>query len=569
MRVRVELLGQFRVAVDGRLADPAAWRRTRSTALIKLLALSEGHRLHRERLMEALWPDRDPEAAGANLRKSVHFARRALNAHDVIMLDGEVVALAPGAELEVDSEVFEAAARRALREEDGAACESAADLYSGDLLPDDRYTDWAEEPRQRLRQLYLQVLRNARLWERLVAADPLDEAAQRSLMQAALDADNRGEVIRQFVHLCERLRIDLGVGPAAATIKIYEAALKSNVAEPVDVVDKVRGLLAWGIVHLNSSAFAKAEQNAGDARKLALEAGLAREVGEASALFGLAAHMQGRWQELFKSEFVTWVRAAPPFVSNIFDGHLCLAEFCLCGASGHQAIAGASRELLAVAEDAGSAPGRALATLVLGEVELFSGRLDAAEQLLTSADQLHAEVGAPAGRVLSLQRLAEVALARGQKWRAGRLAQMGLKIAEPTWLAPHLLIRMQGVAVEAAGNADEAADAIEIGDRWLAHGNMCQPCSMAFRVASSIALAEAGEVDQAGRRISEAERLAGMWQGGPWVAAVWEARGVHRQAQGDLAQASALFQEAASRYAELGRSQDQARCLSRAQRVSQ
>jgi hypothetical protein len=59
-----------------------------------------------------------------------------------------------------------------------------------------------------------------------------------------------------------------------------------------------------------------------------------------------------------------------------------------------------------------------------------------------------------------------------------------------------------------------------------------------------------------------------MRQGGPWIAAVWEARGVHRQAQGDVAQASALFQEAASRYAELGRAQGRARCLSRAQRLS-
>jgi hypothetical protein len=168
---------------------------------------------------------------------------------------------------------------------------------------------------------------------------------------------------------------------------------------------------------------------------------------------------------------------------------------------------------------------------------------------------------------MSLQRLAEVALARGQKWRAGRLAQRALKLAEPTWLAPHLLIRLQGVAVEAAANAEDAADAIEVGDRWLAQGNFCQPCSMGFRVASSIALAEAGETDQANRRIAEAERLAGMWQGGPWMAAVWEARGVHRQAQGDVAQASALYQEAATRYRELGRSNDEARCLSRADKL--
>src|SRR5579871_3705611 len=126
MQVRVEALGRFRVTVDGRIADAPAWRRTRSSALVKLLALSEGHRLHREQVMEVLWPDLDPEAAGANLRKAVHFARRALDAHDLITLDAEVVALAPGAGLEIDSELFEAAAKAALRRGDDPACESAA-----------------------------------------------------------------------------------------------------------------------------------------------------------------------------------------------------------------------------------------------------------------------------------------------------------------------------------------------------------------------------------------------------------------------------------------------------------
>src|SRR5258708_3390941 len=118
MQVRVDVLGQFKVVVDGREAAAAAWRRTRSAALVKLLALAEGHRLHREQVMEALWPDLEPEAAAANLRKAVHFARRALDAHDVIKLHGEIVALAPGADLTVDSHLFEAAAKAALREND-------------------------------------------------------------------------------------------------------------------------------------------------------------------------------------------------------------------------------------------------------------------------------------------------------------------------------------------------------------------------------------------------------------------------------------------------------------------
>ncbi len=54
---------------------------------------------------------------------------------------------------------------------------------------------------------------------------------------------------------------------------------------------------------------------------------------------------------------------------------------------------------------------------------------------------------------------------------------------------------------------------------------------MAFRVASASTLAEMGELDQVGRRLDEAERISAMWHGGPWVAAVWEARGIQRRAE--------------------------------------
>ena len=557
------MLGQFRVRVDGRAVADAEWRRARSVALVKLLALAGRHRLHREQAMEALWPEMAPEASSANLRKAIHFARRALGAPDVIRIENDVVALAPEQDLQIDVELFESEARRAIDASDVAACARAADRYRGDLLPDDVYVEWTEATRERLRQLNARLLRAGGLWERVLAADPTDEEAQRAVMQAALDAGNRGEVIRQFQRLRERLRVDLGVGPASDTVAIYERALAMDSVEPISLTDRVRAALAWGIVHLHSGEFAKAERIAREARTLALEAGLAREIGEASALFGMVAHMQGRWPELFRSEFIEWVRRSPAFTSTIFDGHLCLAEFCLCGAGGHEQIASASRELLAVAEDAQSIAGRALATLILGEAALFSGPLDVAERLLVEAERLHAEAGADAGRAMSLQRLAEAALARGQKWRASRLVQKAFRIAQSSWLEPHLLMRLQALVVESAGTKARVIDAIEQGDRWLAERSMCQPCSMGFRIASSIALTELGEIESASRRLDEAERLAGMWNGGPWVAAVWEARGVQRRARGNPEHAGALFHEAAARFGELGRVRDQARCLAR------
>jgi DNA-binding SARP family transcriptional activator len=77
--LRIELLGRFRVTVGARSIPDEAWRRRKPAALIKLLALAPGHRLHREQILDALWPNLDPLAASANLRKALHHARRAID----------------------------------------------------------------------------------------------------------------------------------------------------------------------------------------------------------------------------------------------------------------------------------------------------------------------------------------------------------------------------------------------------------------------------------------------------------------------------------------------------------
>ncbi len=55
--VRVRLLGGFRVSVGSRVIREDSWRLRKAASLIKLLALAPGHRLHRERAMDLLWPD--------------------------------------------------------------------------------------------------------------------------------------------------------------------------------------------------------------------------------------------------------------------------------------------------------------------------------------------------------------------------------------------------------------------------------------------------------------------------------------------------------------------------------
>src|SRR5215217_8920034 len=76
--VRVWLLGGFQVCVGAHTIEEDAWRLRKAASLVKLLALSRGHRLHREQVMEALWPELGMHNASNNLHQILHAVRRAL-----------------------------------------------------------------------------------------------------------------------------------------------------------------------------------------------------------------------------------------------------------------------------------------------------------------------------------------------------------------------------------------------------------------------------------------------------------------------------------------------------------
>ena len=205
-RLDVRLLGRFEVAVDAQRVAASAWEHRRAEDLVKLLALSPGHRLTRDEAVEALWPQLGAKAGVANLHKAAYYARGALGWPEAIVVRHGVVALAPEDRVETDVERLQT--------------DGGWDGEVPELLPEDRYEQWTVEHRDRLAELRTAALRRQGRWDELLRIDPTDEEITRALMRERAAVGDRAAAARQFRRLREALA-DLGLMPSAESFSLY------------------------------------------------------------------------------------------------------------------------------------------------------------------------------------------------------------------------------------------------------------------------------------------------------------------------------------------------------------
>ena len=267
----------------------AVWRLRKARSLVKLLALSPDHSLHREQAMEALWPEREPQAAANNLRQALFVVRRALDSCGDdgaarLGLSHDVLSLAGGG-LTVDVDEFEAAAAEADRTRTVAGHRTALDLYAGELLPEDRFEPWAAARRQALRERHLGLLVEiAALHQRegddaaAIAAlqkalveEPLHEAAHRELMRAYALTGRRHRALEQFHVLRDSLRTEFEDEPDDETRRLYRAILTRRLeAEPAaETAEPVPDARPEGNLRLHLTSFVGRERELRDVIDLA------------------------------------------------------------------------------------------------------------------------------------------------------------------------------------------------------------------------------------------------------------------------------------------------------------
>jgi DNA-binding SARP family transcriptional activator len=152
--LRLGLFGGFRAALDAAPVPDSAWERPAARRLVKLLAVEPPHRLHRDQVLDQLWPDLAPDAAVNTLRKALHQARRAVEPEarrasaTYFQFQDETLSLSASVWIDIDA--FESLAAHALRSHARPQLEEALAAYGGALLPEDQYEDWVLRRREEL-----------------------------------------------------------------------------------------------------------------------------------------------------------------------------------------------------------------------------------------------------------------------------------------------------------------------------------------------------------------------------------------------------------------------------------
>ena len=212
----LKLIGPFGVFVSG-IALPISPSAQRLLALLGIRS-----RGARTEVAGILWPEVADGKALASLRTLLW--RLQGRVRGLVDVNGEMISLAPGVEVDLDKQI--SVAHRLLAGQAEAPVFATAQLEWGELLPG-WYDDWVLVERERLRQLHMHFLEAmsgkltelGRYAEAIDAAlvainmDPLRASPHRSLILAYLAEGNKVEAVRQFKRLRKLLDDELGVEP--------------------------------------------------------------------------------------------------------------------------------------------------------------------------------------------------------------------------------------------------------------------------------------------------------------------------------------------------------------------
>ena len=227
-RAMVEDLGPVSLSVGDRIIDGRAVRR-KVLALLAFLVSQPNGSATPDRVMDALWPDLDPEQGSNSIHQTIYFLRRVLDpgyragvspeyVHfdaEVIWLDQELVACRSWECQKLLND------RRTTREQ----VDRIMRIYRGRFAADFPYEDWASAYRENLHARFLGEVERAisgdvadlrwRLWvgQQVLGIDPEADAIEAHVIRLYRQLGAPAAAAEQYSHYASVLRDQLGIDP--------------------------------------------------------------------------------------------------------------------------------------------------------------------------------------------------------------------------------------------------------------------------------------------------------------------------------------------------------------------
>lgn len=230
--LRITTFGGLAIEKDGAPLTFSRKTPKRLITLLKAIAAYGGRNVPEERLIDAVWPDEEGDAAHSALNIAIHRLRKLLGDPEAVTVVGGCVSLVPG-RCWLDLWAVEHLSAEASARENTDAHERLLALYRGDFLAGDRDLYWTTQRRDRMRGRFVRMvstLADGRttaqdhasaiaLYERGLAGAPEAEEFYQGLMRCHLQ---RGDVAAGLAAY-RRLRTVLRDGPAMAPAPASEA----------------------------------------------------------------------------------------------------------------------------------------------------------------------------------------------------------------------------------------------------------------------------------------------------------------------------------------------------------
>lgn len=234
----IHTLGRFDVWRGKTLTNPRDWQREKARQLFQVFINNNGKWLSRDQLAERLWPELNGDTSGQNLKVALNALTRALEPQRepgrssfFITRRDTLYGINPAARIAMDTVDFiELAGSDSLED-----LQTAHDIYQGDYLFENSSDAQIDATREQLRETYLEsgnrlanMLFTAGQWDNamhichdLLAVDPCNEPAFRTLMRCHAARGNRSAVHSVFQRCSASLREDLDVEPSEETLSLY------------------------------------------------------------------------------------------------------------------------------------------------------------------------------------------------------------------------------------------------------------------------------------------------------------------------------------------------------------